>query len=68
MPSSSTPVSSTTVSSTPVSSTPVSSTPVSSLSTLFAVVSHTLLKFNVQFNVLEERLGDCGGWGGMAAF
>ena len=52
MPSSSTPVSSTPVSSIPVSSTPVSSTPVSSLSTLFAVVSHTLLKFNVQFNVL----------------
>ena len=46
MPSSSTPVSSTTVSSTSVSSTVISSTQ------HFAVISHTLLKVNVLWNIL----------------
>ena len=38
----------------PSSSTPVSSTTVSSTQcfTLFAVISHALLKFNVKFDVL----------------
>ena len=46
---------STLVSSTTILSTPVLSTVVSSVQCQFVVVNHTLIKFNVQFNVLWNK-------------